>query len=53
MMMMTDDDADTLVTQIFVETNNGADYSAISSLKVFGTPIQGTDVNKIQKHTHE
>jgi hypothetical protein len=34
---------------IFVENNNGADYTALSMLRLFGTPLQGTDVSKIQK----
>jgi hypothetical protein len=35
--------------QIFVESNNGAEYTAISGLHFFGVPVQGTDLNKIKK----
>jgi hypothetical protein len=34
---------------LFIESNNGADYTALSSLRIFGTPLQGTDVSKIKK----
>jgi hypothetical protein len=34
---------------IFVESNNGAEYTAISGLHFFGVPVQGTDLNKIKK----
>ncbi|GAB5032075.1 thioredoxin-like protein 1 [Nannochloropsis oceanica] len=34
---------------IFIESNGGAEYTALSKLRLFGTPLQGTDVNKIQK----
>lgn len=35
---------------LFVEGNaGGADYTALSSLRIFGVPLQGTDVSKIKK----
>ncbi len=32
---------------IFIEDNHGSDTTYLHSLRVFGTPIHGTDVAKI------
>jgi hypothetical protein len=32
-----------------VEDNHGSDFSSLHSLKLFGLPINGTDVSKIDK----
>lgn len=44
-----------LLVTIFVEDNHGSDVSSLFSLRLFGTPMHGTDVSKIHdvnKHEH-
>jgi hypothetical protein len=36
------------VVTIFVSDNHGGDISVIKNIELFGTPIHGTDVAKIQ-----
>ncbi|CAI5729692.1 unnamed protein product [Hyaloperonospora brassicae] len=38
---------------LFVETNNGADETVISSLKFFGEPLAGTNMNDLKKISDE
>ncbi|CAH0516707.1 unnamed protein product [Peronospora belbahrii] len=38
---------------IFVEANNGADETVISSLKFFGEPLAGTNMNEFKKISDE
>ncbi|CEG49646.1 Thioredoxin-like protein [Plasmopara halstedii] len=38
---------------IFVEENNGADETIISSLKFFGEPLAGTNMNELKKISDE
>ncbi|ETV76736.1 hypothetical protein H257_09203 [Aphanomyces astaci] len=38
---------------IFVEENHGGEISALSSLKLFGESIQGTNMNDLKSQGHE
>ncbi|KAF0689839.1 Aste57867_18751 [Aphanomyces stellatus] len=38
---------------IFVEENHGAETSALSSIKLFGEGIQGTNMNDLKSQAHE
>jgi len=34
---------------IFIEDNNGADYTSLSSIKIFGVPVAGTNMSELKK----
>ncbi|CAK4082738.1 unnamed protein product [Aphanomyces euteiches] len=38
---------------IFVEENHGAETSALSSIKLFGESIQGTNMNDLKSQAHD